>query len=212
MKPPNIFVSESSKQVIGLLGSLRIEKWGRVVPGFSFADNTILVWKDGKNELRQFKFEHGKFSETKIIYVPKEWSNVTYQYTLSSGIKYMSYINLLQTAMLNIYDKDFNRTKEYSSEGLLIGVVDNLKLLIFDNIHALGGEGTSNQIIVKSMQDLSVVRHLSVEHRYTRHDLARACGHPTDGRIALVFKTIFWLDVFRANGKTIFIVQIRRGS
>ena len=198
--------SESSTQKFGLLGSLEMPKWGLVVPGFSFADNTILVWIEGTNQLKQYEFKNGHFIRTNLIEFPEEMSQITYQYTLSSGQRYMNYLDIFQKAMLTIYDRDFNRTNDLSCEGLLIGVVDSLKWLIFDNLFDLGGEERGNQITVKSMKDLSVVHQLSIEHRFTRKDFARACGHPTDGRIAVVFRNITWLDIFSNSGKNSYIM------
>ena len=107
---------------------------------------------------------------------------------------------MFRKAMLTIYDKDFGEKEECSSEGLLIGVVDSKKWLIFDNLYALSEEERGNKITIKSMHDLKDICELSIEHRYTRRDFARACGHPIDGRIAVVFRHTTWLDVFNASG------------
>ena len=201
-------LSESSHQSIGLLARFMMPKLGYVVPGFIFADNTILVWTEGTNELNQYEYKNGHFPRTKAINVPEDMSQVRYQDIPSSGKRHMTYLHVFQKAMLTFYDKDFKLSDVQSCGGLLIGVVDSLKWLIFDNLFDLDGEESRNEITVKSMRDLSVVHQLSFEHRYTRKDFARgACGHPIDGMIAVVFSNTTWLDIFSNNGMTILHYQ-----
>ena len=174
---------------------------GLFTPGFSFTDNSILIWIEKTNELNKYEFHDGQFSKKKEnIILSKKWSQAHYKYTVSSGKTYVTQIGrLINQAVLAIYDEKLELTDEHVCEGQLIGVVDE-KWLIFDNCYRISEEGKGTHIIVREIGNLQKVQRLAINKPFDEKDWPKACGH-SDGRIAVVFRKQAKLYIFDNAGE-----------
>ena len=180
------------------LDTLTMPMVGEIFPGFGY-DNTIIVWMNGTTQLKQYKFENGHFSQVQTADLPGNCSDFIYKHTVSSGQTYMTQKDRNGKSELGIYDQNLVLQERLACEGLLLAVVDD-KWLVFDNKYAVDRGEKGCEIYVKSMRDLSVVHKLDIKCRYDKEDWPRACGHPHNGKIAVVAREKERLDVFDENG------------
>ena len=184
----------------GTIGNLMIKKEAYIIPGYSFAINTIMEFTDGKKRLEQYKFVDSSFRHTKIRDVSIQTKIAdSYRHTLPSGKTYTTQIDNLGRASLAIYDENLTLLNTLESTGALVGTVDK-KWLLFDDLHAVcvDEKEKGNHIMVKSIEEneMTLVHRLNCDVTFGKKDWVRACGHPNDDMIAVVLRESQKLNIF----------------